>query len=334
MTREGFTKAGHKIGSKEIETVLSRINKELKSYKRFELGVINPIYFIKTNDKSEYVLRLTNPFWSGHKTENEVTVINFLRKNTTIPLPVIVDYDFSDSRIGYEYIFMEKVPGKPLGKVWEKLSKKDKKIILKQIAGIFAQLKKFSFSKIGSFKKGMKLGPLMDPHEGPFENFKDYMAACINYRIPEIRKNKRFKKYAPQIGEFVEKVVKKYDKKIKYYLTHGDIFINNVMVKENKITALLDFEWCHSAPLDEEFENFERHPKLNKELEKYFMNLLRKKGMDIAEGYEERKVLYAVNRISMELVCYKHWFLNKPKTGEKFIKNECKKLENILKKYI
>jgi aminoglycoside phosphotransferase (APT) family kinase protein len=324
-----FTKSKHFVGAKEITKVLRRIGKKLKSFERFEYGFINPIYFVTTEDNEEYVLRLTNPIWRRRKTLNEVTVMNFLRKKTKIPIPKIYDYDFDKKRIGFEYILMEKVEGRPLDELWWKYNDRQKKKLVHQIAGIFIQLKKFKFSKIGSFGKGMKVVGLVEPNDGPFDNFKDYMDSDIRYRIPLILKDKKFKKYVPNLKRFLEEVVGNYNRKMDFRLSHEDVF-RNCLVKDEKITALIDFDWTKSAPNDQDFGEILFY--LGDKLGGLFLKEVGKHGIKLPDGYEERSDMYRVARITTSLVAYKGWYIGREKEGVKFIKKEYKNLERVFER--
>jgi hypothetical protein len=85
----------YNITKKDILKVLSKNNLSLNSYSKHKgnNGVINTIYFIKTKENKDLVLRIINPLkkWRKIKTINEVEIINFIYDNTNVPVPKIID---------------------------------------------------------------------------------------------------------------------------------------------------------------------------------------------------------------------------------------------------
>ncbi|MBU1198968.1 MAG: aminoglycoside 3'-phosphotransferase/choline kinase family protein [Nanoarchaeota archaeon] len=328
-----------KLSKKNIEDVLARVNKKVLDYKLFDHGFNNPIYFVKTKDKKtknkqELVLRVTNPLkrWERLKTLHEVTIMDFIRENTNIPVPQVYDYSLDKKLIGYEYILMEKIKGKPLSKIYNKLSDKEKLHYLKQIAKVFAELKKFKFDKIGSFQPGMKIGPMVDIREGPFDNASDYLAAELECRLVEMKKKERFIPYIPKFIEFKEKVIKQYKPKEKFVLTHMDYALKNFMVKDGKITALIDWEWSGSFPPQNDLLNLDLDLDKFPKGKKAFENVLKKKKVQTHCSQKDIDVYTAVG-IALVFIAYEHWHVSKPRKAEQFVTKYQKMLDELFLKY-
>lgn len=113
-------------------------------------GAFNKLYKIQSRSDS-YLMRVTLPVDPHNKTNSEVATISFVRQNTDIPVPRIFAHDdMRVSRIGFEWILMELLPGKSLNSRWRKMSEEDKVMVVKQIAGVQAQLFHHRLSGIGN----------------------------------------------------------------------------------------------------------------------------------------------------------------------------------------
>lgn len=69
-----------------------------------------------------------------------------------IPVPKVLAYCSRDgeSKLGAEYIVMEKAPGIELGRVWDDLKAREKLAIVKQVASITCNLARFQFPCYGA----------------------------------------------------------------------------------------------------------------------------------------------------------------------------------------
>ena len=141
-----------------ILSEISEVRGEFVSVDPFFGGgksLINDVYLIKT-DREELVIKLGNPRWEKSKTENEVAVVNFLYKNSAIPVPKIYAYEASQehSAMGREYIIMAKIEGEPMSSVYSDLIRDKEQFysILSQLASILAELRSFHFDAIGNFR--------------------------------------------------------------------------------------------------------------------------------------------------------------------------------------
>ncbi|MFH1916780.1 MAG: aminoglycoside phosphotransferase family protein [Nanoarchaeota archaeon] len=321
-------KASHQITEEQINTILQDIGTSVKSYERFEGGVINPLYFLDTKDGRRLALRLTNPHWKN-KTESEVMVMDFVRNRTTIPVPGILAYDLTRDRIGFEYILMERLQGEQLIKTFDQSTTEEKDVYLESIADIFVQLKSFRFPKIGSFLKDMQVGPLVDSNTGPFDTFAKYICSLIDFRIPPLREDSRFSVYVPSLERFRDHFAKVYAGIVEITLCHSDLDLKNILAHEGKITGLIDWEWAMAGPMDEDFHHIADIPDSERLIEKIV-----RKGIKLPQGFEERRDMYEVTFIATALVSYKHWFVGRETDGEDFIGKQCRKLEGIFLKYL
>ena len=72
--------------------------------------LVSQAYLVTLVDHVELVARVARRFMPRLKTESEVATINYLRQNTSVPVPTIFHYDSNPyNRLGGEYILMSKV---------------------------------------------------------------------------------------------------------------------------------------------------------------------------------------------------------------------------------
>jgi len=97
-------------------------------------GAFNKLYIVKSPEK-EIVARVTLPVDPGWKTLSEVATLQWVRDNTTLPVPEVLAYQANrSSPIGFEWILLTKMPGKPWADVWREISFSAKEEITRRLA--------------------------------------------------------------------------------------------------------------------------------------------------------------------------------------------------------
>jgi serine/threonine protein kinase len=140
-------------------------------------GNFNKAFLVTMRDGRQLVVKIPNPNAgpSHYTTASEVATMAYVfhptyqetganehalpwltslkvRKYLKIPVPKVLAYctRASESRLGSEYIVMEKAPGIELGRIWGGMKPRDKLAIVKQLATITAKLSAARFSHYGS----------------------------------------------------------------------------------------------------------------------------------------------------------------------------------------
>lgn len=133
-------------------------------------------------------MRVTLPVEPRHKTSSEVATIKFVRQNTDIPVPRIIDYNSSNQNIlGFEWILMEMMPGEPLAKRWRKLSMPAKEALVERIFGYQAQLFRHKLTGIGNLYKTISVdhGPSATAfHLGQIVSMAFFWDKNRTYKVP------------------------------------------------------------------------------------------------------------------------------------------------------
>lgn len=95
-------------------------------------------------------MRIPLPVDPYYKTMSEVATVDWIRCTTSLPVPSIVNYQPSrDNLIGFEWILMTKMPGKPLGEIWSSLPFSAKSSLVRKFAAYSACLFRNQIRGIG-----------------------------------------------------------------------------------------------------------------------------------------------------------------------------------------
>jgi len=164
----------------------------------------------------------------------EFEAMEFVRQNTTIPVPrVFGAYNGTD---GTQDLVMEVVPGNTLNVMWQTLTPDQKTSIATELAGYLSQLRTLQ-PPIEGFVGSLMLGSGYDNRLGsrrfgPFKSIADFHKF--------VRRGD-----AMDLWAFDNDVTSVHNKPDSYVtkFTHADFSPENIMVKDGKITAVIDWEF-------------------------------------------------------------------------------------------
>ncbi|KAK7967133.1 uncharacterized protein PG986_001410 [Apiospora aurea] len=149
-------------------------------------GAFNRVYTVDSV-KGKYVMRVSLPVDPIFKTRGEVSTLRFIRENTTIPVPEVIAFDDTrSSKIGFEWILMEFIPGQSLRYRWRKFSMDQKTTLVRRVAEMQAQL--FQFHSIGRSPTLRGIGTLGTEKTfdipGRIVTFPFVQGNCYDYDVP------------------------------------------------------------------------------------------------------------------------------------------------------
>jgi aminoglycoside phosphotransferase (APT) family kinase protein len=115
-------------------------------------GSYNKIFLLTMNTGTQTIARIPHPHAgpAHYTTASEVATMHYIRNKLHIPVPKVLAFS-SDSRnpVGSEYIIMEKIGGRSLSSLWDKLSTDARENMVSSLADIEARLFKSRFSHYG-----------------------------------------------------------------------------------------------------------------------------------------------------------------------------------------
>lgn len=253
----------------------------------FAAGALNKLYAFECA-KGSYLMRVVLPVAPGVKTESEVATLNFVRENTSIPVPrVIASHSNLQKDLGFEWMIMERIHARPLLGVWHEMSWLKKELLVQQIANFSAQLFELRLSGIGSIRAynnqngrhgdinghGYEVGEIVMPlyfigdavkldiDRGPYNSGRNYLSASL-----EIISHITAKKLASddeedvELGQMMQQVCESLATVIPRYfphhsdcepsmLYHHDLSLANILVDaEGNLSSIVDWECVVAVP--------------------------------------------------------------------------------------
>ncbi len=222
------------LSKKKIQEIFDAHSLGIAKTKRIlQDGVSNQAYTV--NDK--IVLRIKKDS-RKFKFEKERFLFNLLKKKTGLPVPKVIDLDTSKKIIPQDYILLEKLPGELLKKSFSKLSHSQKRKLAFELGLSLAKIHSIHFRNVGHFKPD-RLVKMPWPK----------MAGGIyNNSLDGIKRFKLLDKaLIKKIESFIENNKMLLDVKFKPSLIHSDYNGGNILIRNGKISGILDMEWSYSG---------------------------------------------------------------------------------------
>lgn len=227
------------------------------------------------------ILRVSGNHLPRSKTLNEVACLIWVRKNTRIPVPMLVRFDASvNNPILHEFMLLERAPGISVDKIYEQLDDKAKRYLVAQLTDYLIQLQSHHWTHVG----GLSLvdddiipGPVLDETfwqtpdldkywgpldtvqtlniAGPYKSYADYGSACLRTYSQNIGKHPLIAPYRDLCPRLVALANHLRDEpgaidQMTYVFAHKDLHFANVMCDPTTatITSILDWEFAGVVP--------------------------------------------------------------------------------------
>ncbi|KAK7748221.1 hypothetical protein SLS62_008772 [Diatrype stigma] len=118
-----------------IETLKTRVGRDMTYHvKHWRDGRYNKFYLVSFQG-CHCVMKVTLPICPALKTESEVATLEWIHRNTALPVPKVKCYDSSrNNPVGFEWILMDRIEGGPLSECWDNIPDGSLERIVKQIA--------------------------------------------------------------------------------------------------------------------------------------------------------------------------------------------------------
>lgn len=212
-------------------------------------------YIVETNlSNNKYILKIF--FQNDQDYKKEIELLTKLKDSILVPVPKI--YKFSSHEIiqGRDYVIYQYIEGKTIGQTIREgciLSKS----FVKEVARILTQIHSIKFDKAGFLDKNLKVVKELPPLVLVYKN-----------SIGERAKERLGKNIVEKINLVVsqnKEILMKLDKDIR--LIHGDFQGTNILMRNDKIAGILDWELAMAGhPLSDIGQFFRYDEYFNNEL--------------------------------------------------------------------
>ncbi|KAI4648507.1 uncharacterized protein J4E79_010129 [Alternaria viburni] len=182
--------------------------------------------------------------WGHHVSLIEAKNMLYVAENTSIPVPRLyaayaygpIDRSLDDHATFYDvYIFVEFIEGEDLGKSWDKHTSTEKQAISADLKKYMDELRSLPPANyIGSVDEGPVIDNMLEwstSCRGPFKSIEDFNATIIEAFITKSK---------PQIGPYARGMLNAHKHGIVF--THGDLRPDNIIVKDGRVAAIIDWE--------------------------------------------------------------------------------------------
>ncbi|GKZ38433.1 hypothetical protein AbraIFM66950_010626 [Aspergillus brasiliensis] len=174
---------------------------------------------------------------------NEAKALKLLASYSQNPAPELL-HDWVDQD-GRYFLLQERMDGDTLETVWPTLTDLQKVAIADQVAGVCKRLQFITSPRIERVDRRACSSTLLfgdsEPH-GPFRSDAELWDAVS---LPLRQRS------FPQ--KALDSLQKRFPQYASYVLTHGDLSIGNIMVKDGQLVGILDWEHAAYYPLGYEY---------------------------------------------------------------------------------
>jgi aminoglycoside phosphotransferase (APT) family kinase protein len=215
-------------------------------------------YIIETSKLKKYILKIF--FSTEQNYKKEIKLLKMLREDGIKSVPKI--YRVSKDRIidNREYAIYEYMEGKTIGQAVSEGYEPQEEFV-RDVAKNLAKIHSYKFSEIGFLDQDLKLQKELPQLVLWYEMF---MGINAKRRLGKDIVNK-----IHQIVKDNEKVLFELDKDVR--LVHGDFQGTNILVKDNKLSGILDWEFAMAGhPLADIGQFFRYEEYFNKKLIEVF----------------------------------------------------------------
>ncbi|MBK5112945.1 MAG: aminoglycoside phosphotransferase family protein [Candidatus Heimdallarchaeota archaeon] len=234
-----------------LEVIQEHFPNEKIEITEIEKSFVNPVFqFTVSSDKS-YILKINNPEWPQKQTR-EIKAMTLAKTKTTIPLPQIIADHNKDDKYPFSYLILEKLPGMDLRDIVKKnlITKKEFLSIIRKVGFHLGELHAISFDFFGDFcikQKNSTSESFTHFWGKQFTSWKEcFKAFC--YDMLNWVDQVSFPNYRKPLTWKIEELTEKFtENNEKGSFVHSDIQPTNVIIKNGKITGIIDFEWSYAG---------------------------------------------------------------------------------------
>ena len=170
----------------------------------------------------------------------EAAALRFVREKTRVPVPKVLEA-YIDSESKHALIKMEYIQGKPLDDVWDSYDEEQKKNITAQLKQIMAELRQIPGEFIGSLDGTYCEDQIFSNEPGCYGPFQS--VAAFHEGLVNALKARGSNTWTDMVIQFIHELPQ-----CEIVLTHNDLAPRNILVREAKVVAIVDWEFSGFYP--------------------------------------------------------------------------------------
>ncbi|HLC65415.1 MAG TPA: aminoglycoside phosphotransferase family protein [Candidatus Nanoarchaeia archaeon] len=226
-------------------------------------------------DSRKVVVRVFDEPWKAKKEE---FLYGLIRKKTDVPVPEVYYCDVSRKILSKPYLALSLCDGR--------IAKDAKELEKRTIMQMGSYLAKIHSVRMKSF--GWIIGDAIRPS---FSKWKDFMDYDFGNKLAVIRKHGDLGKEIDDIRKTYNCYQTLFDVREKPCLLHKDFHLQNIFIKGDKVSGVIDWEWALGGHNELDISKsvlfmFEKNPGLEKEFIKGYLR------HGSLKGFEKRKSAY------------------------------------------
>lgn len=232
--RGGFSRLQEKMQQDRTQALFGDSPPPPRQHAAFPDGEVlyhcNDRYVVRHGDA---VTKFTmNPHGLGANDHpNEAFALQFVKAYTTIPVPTVLSSS-------WDRITMQYVEGQTLQQSWPVLTSDERSNILTQLTGYVAQMRALSGIYLGRLDgQGVIVPSIMTRSGGPFCTLTEFHHWLVRPPKRIEAESMYWHQITTQLGTDYPVV-----------FTHGDLAARNILVRDGRIVAILDWEFAGWYP--------------------------------------------------------------------------------------
>ena len=231
------TQTSEKINEMALKAFPKKI---ITAYEEISDGNCNAIYKITFTDKSKVILKIAsadeNFFMKNEANlmETEVEALKLVENKLSVKTPKLIYYDDSCTICSGKYLFMEYLEGSTYEKLSPELSKYTKETLDYKCGKLVKEIAEITGPKFG----------FLAPSAKKFDTLFDFVKYLLENTVSDAQaKNIDFSISGENLLELLEKDQRCFDVlDLEPTLVHFDMWQGNLLVQEEAITGIIDWE--------------------------------------------------------------------------------------------
>lgn len=282
---------------------------------------------VETNRENYYLKIYKNKKES--KTGCKLAHLYPLLSQQKIPVPTVLKFDDSLKVIKHPYLIISEIKGERLCDSFNRWQKNELSAFYYELGKTLAKIHSITYDKFGETFDGKTIEGFSEiGYKGPFKNWKDMHKEIIDYRLSHF-KNTYFEDLIDPVRLWFKNNSYLIDYNITPRLLHIDLNQKNIILKNNKIIGIIDFDGAFIGHNEEELMRTEcANFSNNKDLKASFFQGYTKI-IKLDNNYEKRRIFYYLSRLLVHIDCiieYDNNYVKNIEKEQKIVKEEIIKI--------